>query len=352
MNVILIYIQGFLSVFSPCVLSALPILVSYFNQNKRYLDIFYFMLGILTTFMSLCISISMFFQLFSKYQAYLQVISGILLILFGGFTLFLKSKQCYALNQFKIFDKAHGAFLIGVLFSFSWTPCIGPLLASVLWQISKSQNILINLMMIVSYSLGFLTVLGVMAFFLAHVQYLLSKIQNTIHKLLSILIIGMGINVLIMGVNNVKQQIAFQQKTALVDKMRYDFSLSSNLSHSIQLSDYMGKRVVVTFFGTWCENCGAFLKKLQSFQEKFSDVTFLLVASPNDGKEGDIATIEKYLKINNISLPVLYDTDQKIKFQYRVQVVPMTFVFLEDDTLKGYIPGNIPNEYLEEIFFE
>jgi len=104
------------------------------------------------------------------YQDVVRRIGGIVIVVFGLYLLgilnisFLKMEHRF---QFRSRPAGYvGSFLIGVAFAAGWTPCVGPVLGTILLYASTTESMLNGVLLLTSYSLGlgvplFLTALGV-----------------------------------------------------------------------------------------------------------------------------------------------------------------------------------------------
>jgi len=177
---------GLLSFVSPCVLPLVPSYISYITglsveqlmdvgERSRFkkaivLNALLFIAGFSSVFISFGASASLLGQLLITYQDHIRRIGGILIILFGLYLLgvlnfdFLKMEHRF---QFRNRPAGYvGSFLIGVAFASGWTPCVGPVLGSILLYASTTDSLLDGVVLLSFYSLGlglplFLTALGV-----------------------------------------------------------------------------------------------------------------------------------------------------------------------------------------------
>jgi cytochrome c-type biogenesis protein len=177
---------GLLSFVSPCVLPLVPSYISYITglsveqlmdvgERSRFkkaivLNALLFIAGFSSVFISFGASASLLGQLLITYQDHIRRIGGILIILFGLYLLgvlnvdFLKMEHRF---QFRNRPAGYvGSFLIGVAFAAGWTPCVGPVLGSILLYASTTDSLLDGVVLLSFYSLGlglplFLTALGV-----------------------------------------------------------------------------------------------------------------------------------------------------------------------------------------------
>jgi len=163
MDYLLIFIEGIASFISPCLLPMVPIYISYFigednNNKKAILNSVGFVLGFTTIFLILSIFASSLGVILSNNIRYIKIFFGIVIILFG--LNYMEILKIGFLNKSKVknIDTKNFNFLkavlFGILFSISWTPCIGTFLSSALLLIAKGQDILKGVVMMLLYSIG------------------------------------------------------------------------------------------------------------------------------------------------------------------------------------------------------
>lgn len=181
---------GILSFLSPCVLPIFPSYLSFITglsfselsgsvnniRTRRaiILNALCFIFGFSVVFMSLGASFSLLGQLLFDYQQILRKVGGVLVILFGLYIAgFLKFPFLTRTFQFELKDRPAGylgAFIVGVTFAAGWTPCVGPILGSILLYASTAKTAYTGIMMLGAYSLGlaipfFLSALALNRFF-------------------------------------------------------------------------------------------------------------------------------------------------------------------------------------------
>ena len=133
MDFLIIFIEGFASFISPCVLPMLPIYVSYFSgqdkdSKRTIINSLGFVLGFTIIFVLLGIFASTLGMFISKYLKYIKIVFGIIIILLGlNYMEILNLKVLNNTRGVKIDVKNLNFFkalVFGMLFSISWTPCI------------------------------------------------------------------------------------------------------------------------------------------------------------------------------------------------------------------------------------
>ncbi|WAM32286.1 cytochrome c biogenesis CcdA family protein [Caldicellulosiruptor naganoensis] len=160
-SVISAVVAGFLSFFSPCILPLVPIYILYiFSQRRGKIKSgFLFVLGFSIVFVALGSVAALFGTLFSQYKWAITKIAAIILILMGLVMLDLSP------DFFKRFfipiggngndQKERTPLILGMLLSISWTPCVGPILASILSLAAVQKTFVKGVMLLVFYSIGF-----------------------------------------------------------------------------------------------------------------------------------------------------------------------------------------------------
>lgn len=183
----LLFLEGLLSFLSPCVIPILPIYIGIlagkkeenangelvFNKKNTIItNTLFFVLGICATFFILAFATSFISVFLNENIKTLQIISGVLIVFMGLLQLgvfkigFLK-QEFSAKNKVKRKGNKTTpflAFLMGFTFSFSWTPCIGPILASVFLYASSHTGIM-SILLVLVYCLGFILPFILVAFF-------------------------------------------------------------------------------------------------------------------------------------------------------------------------------------------
>lgn len=209
---ILAFCAGLLSFLSPCVLPLIPAYVSYLtgsavseiNTKKAKLKLLYksigFVIGFTIIFIIMGASISSLGKLFAANQDLLRKIGGIIIIIFGIHTTGLvKIKLLYSerrLLPFGGINKSFSSIFIGMAFATGWTPCIGPILSSILIYAGSMATIGKGIILLLVYSLGLAIPFLLTAFAIGN----FSKYFKKFSKYLPVVSIVSGILMIIMGI--------------------------------------------------------------------------------------------------------------------------------------------------------
>ena len=163
MEFILTFLEGLASFISPCLLPMLPIYISYFvgeetGKKKAVINSIGFVFGFTFVFLILSIFASTVGQFISSHTKYIKIIFGIIIIIFGlNYMEILKLKFLNKTQGINLKNKNLNfikACLFGILFSISWTPCIGSFLSSALLLVAKEQDVLKGILLMLVYSMG------------------------------------------------------------------------------------------------------------------------------------------------------------------------------------------------------
>ena len=201
MNYIITFLEGIISFISPCMLPMLPIYISYFagqskndsNKNpKMIFKVIAFVVGFTVVFTALGLFSGTLGKLLSEYQAIINIVSGVIVILFG-----LSYLEVFRIPFFKGMHKGYKvtAFLFGAIYSISLTPCVGAFLGSALMLASSAGGALKGATLLLTYSLG----LGIPFIFSAILLDKLSGAFTFIKKHYKVINLVSGILLIIVG---------------------------------------------------------------------------------------------------------------------------------------------------------
>jgi len=158
---------GLISFLSPCVLPLIPGYISYISGSslnelieKKTVNIFpiiLFAIGFSIVFISFGATASFLGSLILNNSYHLRIASGIIIIVFSLHILGIINLNFLNYEKRIYTEKKSGIFsslLVGMAFGFGWTPCIGPILGSILALASTEQSLNRGILLLVFYSLG------------------------------------------------------------------------------------------------------------------------------------------------------------------------------------------------------
>ncbi len=164
----LAFSAGFLSFLSPCVLPLVPAYLSYLTgasvsdlesskqRNQAIYKSIGFVIGFSAIFILMGLSVTTIGKVFIKNRELFTRLSGLLIILFGiHISGILKFKALYFEKRlFRLQDSKASSVLMGMAFAAGWTPCIGPILSSILLYAGSMDTIGKGVLLLSAYSLG------------------------------------------------------------------------------------------------------------------------------------------------------------------------------------------------------
>ncbi|MCI0183740.1 MAG: sulfite exporter TauE/SafE family protein [Acidibacillus sp.] len=207
------FLAGLASFVSPCTLPLYPSYISYISgisydrnnaglvtsavRTKALTHALFFVLGFSVIFVALGASANLLGILFAQYRSLFSEIGGVIVIVMGLILLgwikldvFMREAKWHAKSKPAGYL---GAFVIGISFSAGWTPCIGPILASVIAIAATSQ--VNGMVLMFAYALGFAIPFLVLAYTLGSVRWLqrysepISRVGGAVLVLMGMLLI-------------------------------------------------------------------------------------------------------------------------------------------------------------------
>lgn len=388
-NFFIVFIEGILSIFSPCILPILPIYLSMLS-NSTVNDLkdskvsrsillkntIFFTLGISITFFILGSSISALSSFLNTNKNIIMIIGGIIIIIMGLFYLgIIKSEFLSKEKRLNINSNAMSpvtAFILGFTFSFGWTPCIGPILASVLIMASSSDNIIISNLLILSYIIGFILPFIIVSLFYDKLFKRFDKMKSymgIIKSISGVIIIIAGLVMFFNGFVGINNQLNIRNENLnegnIVENNEQaqdneenkiepiDFTLYDQYGNRHTLSEYKGKIVFLNFWATWCPPCRGEMPHMEELYNEYNknqdDVVILGVASPNLGREGNENDIKDFLSEEGYTFPVVLDNNGAMVYDYGISAFPTTFIIDKEGYITKYIPGAMDKSTMQSV---
>ena len=298
------------------------------------------------------------------------------------------------------------ALTLGFTFSFAWTPCVGPVLTSVLLMASSSSSTLTGFVLLGVYLLGFVLPFLAVGLFAGQVLDFFQRRRNVIQytvKIGGILLILMGVMTITGWMNGltsylssfeginlgsentvVETEIVSEKEAVSTDDTEGandsadsdankasgnsknerdeipapDFTLVDQFGETHTLSDYKGKTVFLNFWATWCGPCQAEMPHIQKvfedYGENSEDVIILGIANPKSDEypnNADVSQdeIEGFLSENGYTYPVVMDLDGSMFYTYGISAYPTTFMIDVNGNVYGYVPGSLTEDMVRSI---
>ncbi len=209
-EIILSFIAGIVVFISPCVLPLIPAYIFYItglrvedkvdNKLQFFIRILFFIFGFTIVFTVLGIITALLTFIAGNIKYYLNIIFGIILIIFSihflGFIniFFLNYEKRFTFS--KLTSSNIGVLLVGMSFAAGWSPCVGPMLGSILALVSNEESIIKGIFLLIIFSLG----LGIPLIFTAMFFNYVTPLLNFLKKHSNVVKIASGIFLFLIGI--------------------------------------------------------------------------------------------------------------------------------------------------------
>jgi cytochrome c-type biogenesis protein len=224
------FAAGVLSFISPCVLPLIPGYLSFMtglsvaelsgerrSTREILVPALLFVAGFSVVFVAFGATASVLGQALAQYRDIIEKVAGLALVAFGVFMLgvirvpWLYGEARFDLQKSSRFGAA-GALIMGVAFAAGWTPCVGPILGSILALAGSSGSVAQGTLLLLAYSLGlglpfvavallFSRLSGALRWFSRH-SLVINRVAGVILILLGVLIFSDRLGVIVTWLSN------------------------------------------------------------------------------------------------------------------------------------------------------
>ncbi|MDR2435463.1 MAG: redoxin domain-containing protein [Treponema sp.] len=398
-SVLLAFGAGLLSFLSPCVLPLIPsylciiggVPLSASSENggtfkpRLVAGTVSFILGFSAVFIVLSVLLAATFSLMGGISRYINWVSGAVVIVLGlniifDFISFLNYEKRFHLTG--RFRGIIGAFPAGMAFGAGWTPCVGPVLGSILLLAAQSGGVPGAVFYLAVYSAGlglpFLLASIFFGAFLKTSKKLRSHLP-VIRRISGVLLIVIGILIItgryqtlnaltskwqanLLGenfsVSETKPESAENGSAAAIDETEsggrensmtdnavpsevikafnaaglpviaegidsLDFNLPLTNGTNLTLSELKGKAVFLNFWATWCGPCRMEMPSMEKVYQGLKDRGFEILAV-NVGEQ--TKQVSDFMRENKLNFPAALDENGIIGSYYGVQAIPTTYI--------------------------
>ncbi len=210
------FLAGILSFASPCVLPLVPPYLGFLagvsldqltgsndekaNPQRVFLAALFFVLGFSSVFITLGASASLIGQFVTRYLEYFGYVAGVAIIIMG-----LHFLGVFRISLFYREARVHverkpagllGAYVIGLAFAFGWTPCVGPILAGILFIAGSKDTVFQGAFLLGAYALGLGVPFLAAALFAGPFMQMMGRFKRhmmTVERVMGVMLIVAGV---------------------------------------------------------------------------------------------------------------------------------------------------------------
>ena len=133
-----------------------------------------------------------------------------------------------------------------------------------------------------------------------------------------------------------------------------DIMMTNLAGEEVKLSDYLGKKVVLNFWATWCPPCRAEMPHMQTYYDEHKEKQNVEIIGFNMTFSGDsIEKVEQFVSSYKLTFPIYTTFDDSILNQYGVLTMPSTYFIDEEGRIHGKVIGPLDEDslafYIEDM---
>ena len=129
--------------------------------------------------------------------------------------------------------------------------------------------------------------------------------------------------------------------------MAPDFTVYDGDGNPVNLSDFIGKPVILNFWASWCGPCKNEMPDFEAAYQEYGDKIHFIMVNCTDGYRETVESAKKFIANQGYTFPVYYDMDSDAAYTYGASSIPMTFFIDAEGHAVAYKPGMLDQEILQ-----
>lgn len=128
-----------------------------------------------------------------------------------------------------------------------------------------------------------------------------------------------------------------------------DFKLKTLEGKTVRLSDYVGKKVILNFWATWCPPCKEEVPHMQKVYEEYKNQGVEILAVNVTNKEGGKGAVAQFVKEHGLTFKVLLDKEGVVGSTYQVLTLPTTYMIDTKGNMVDIIEGPMNETLMKKL---
>ena len=127
-----------------------------------------------------------------------------------------------------------------------------------------------------------------------------------------------------------------------------DFTMLDRDGNWVNLSDFVGKPIILNFWASWCGPCKSEMPDLQKFYEKYGEDIHFILVNCTDGSRDTVDTAKAFLAMSGYTFPVYFDTTSMGAYTYGASSIPLTYFIDAEGNLVAYYMSAMSESILQQ----